>query len=78
MTIHTININEAEGHLAELIDLVQKGEKIVISHKNQPLVELVIYNKNSEKRTPGLHKGSINMSNDFNDELEASFWTGQS
>lgn len=76
MSTHTINIDDAEGHLAELIELVQKGEDVVICQKNQPLIKLVMCEE-TEKRIPGLHKGSIRMSDDFDSTLDDSFWAGQ-
>ncbi len=76
MSTHTISINDAEGHLAELIDLVQKGDEVVISQKNQPSIKLVICDHASGKRVAGLNKGTVHMSDDFDDSLGDSYWSG--
>tara|TARA_R110001592_G_scaffold200042_1_gene448766 strand:- start:1661 stop:1897 length:237 start_codon:yes stop_codon:yes gene_type:complete len=77
MSKHTITIKEAEGHLAELIDRVQKGEEVVICQKDQPSIKLVICEPSQRKRIAGLNKGTIQMSDDFDDSLDDSYWSGQ-
>jgi len=76
MSTHTISINDAEGHLAELIDLVQKGDEVVISQKNHPSIKLVICEQSSGKRVAGLNKGTVHMRDDFDDSLDDSYWSG--
>ncbi len=77
MSTQRISIDEAEGHLAELIERVQKGEKIVIGQKNQPQVKLVICNERETKRVAGLHQNQVHLSADFNDSLDESYWLGE-
>jgi len=77
MSTHTVNLDEAEGHLAELIELAQKGEEVVIAQKNKPAIKLVVCRRPGGKRVAGLHQGKVHLSNDFNDSLEDSFWTGE-
>lgn len=78
MRSHTVSIEEAEGHLAELFALVQKGEDVVISQNDKLSIKLVICGApSSEKRVPGLHKGAFRISDDFNDPLDESVWVGQ-
>ncbi len=38
--MHTVNIAEARANLAKLIDLVVKGEQVIISRRGKPLVRL--------------------------------------
>ena len=41
---------EAEGHLLELIALVEQGEEVVITYDDQPKVKLVPIVKPPQKR----------------------------
>ena len=41
MSTKIVTVQEAEGHLLELIGLVEKGEEVVITHDDQPKVKLV-------------------------------------
>jgi len=41
MSAKIVTVQEAEGHLLELIALVEKGEEIIIAHSNQPKGKLV-------------------------------------
>jgi len=76
MSRQRISIDEAEGHLAELIKRVQKGEEIVIGQKDQPQVKLVICNVPKTGRVAGLHQNQVHLSEDFNDSLDESYWVG--
>jgi len=77
MSTHKMSIDEVEGNLAELIALVQKGDEVVFSEKNQPVVKLVICENNKGKRIAGLHQGQVHMSDDFNDPLDDGYWMGK-
>jgi len=40
MTMKKVNIFEAKARLSECIDAVQRGERVVICRRNQPVAEL--------------------------------------
>jgi len=63
----SVNVHEAKAHLSELIRRVRTGEKIVISHRNQPVAILSPIGK--KKRKLG-SAGKIWMSDDFDAPLD--------
>lgn len=65
-----INIHQAKTNLSKLIEKTLNGEDVVIAKAGKPVVKLVAYKKKLKPRTPGLLKGKIWMSPDFNDEDE--------
>ena len=73
MGIKTIEVQEAEKHLKELVYLVVKGEHIVLSENNTPIAELIPLSQ----RVAGLHAGGICTSDDFDEPLPEQFWTGE-
>ncbi|HFB66706.1 MAG TPA: type II toxin-antitoxin system prevent-host-death family antitoxin [Aeromonadales bacterium] len=75
--MHKLSIDEVEGNLAKLIALVQKGDEVVFSEKNQPVVKLVICENIKGRRVAGLHQGEVHMSEDFDEPLDESYWMGE-
>jgi prevent-host-death family protein len=47
-----VSVHEAETHLSQLLELVEKGETVVITRQGQPVAELV-----SAKRKSGFPFG---------------------
>ena len=79
MSVHTVNISEAEGHLAELVKLANQGEKVEIDC-NGAIIELVVKEKvpAHKRREFGWYEGQKwHISDDFDDELPDSFWLGE-
>lgn len=52
-------MHDAKSRFSELVKRVLAGEKIIISKNNEPVVDLIIYKKESKKREPGVLKGQI-------------------
>jgi len=69
-----INISEAQARLPELLSLVSKGNEIIISGDDIPLAKIVPLSTTPKKRIPGLNKGQIHMSDNFDDPLPDDFW----
>jgi antitoxin (DNA-binding transcriptional repressor) of toxin-antitoxin stability system len=63
----------------ELLSLVSAGNRVIIEKDKQPLAELVGVSSlsNSKKRVPGLNRGEIEMSKDFDSPLPDEFWLGR-
>ena len=78
MPTKIVTVREAEGHLLELIALVEQGEEVVITHDDQPKAKLVPLVKPPQKRVFGQHRGQVWMSPDFDDPLPDVFWLGGS
>jgi antitoxin (DNA-binding transcriptional repressor) of toxin-antitoxin stability system len=74
MTTKIVTVQEAEGHLLELIGLVEQGEEVVIAHNDQPKVKLVPLVQLPQKRVFGQQRGRVWMRSDFDDPLPDDFW----
>ena len=61
-------IHKAKTHLSNLIKKVEGGEDVIICKAGKPIVRLIKYQKLLSPRRPGICKGKIKMSEDF-DEL---------
>ena len=70
------NIHEAKTTLSKLIERALAGEEVIISKAGTPLVRLVAYEKPVEPRQPGVWRGQVSMSDDFDDELPADVLLG--
>ncbi|MFM9970695.1 MAG: type II toxin-antitoxin system Phd/YefM family antitoxin [Burkholderiales bacterium] len=75
--MHTVNIHEAKTHLSRLVEEVSKGQEILIAKSGKPMARLSGIAPPKPKRTPGLLKGKIKISVDFDaplpDELLDAF-----
>lgn len=66
----TTNIYNAKTNLSKLIEQVLQGKEVVIAKAGKPVARLVSYKEKKKPRVPGLMKGKIWISDDFNDESE--------
>ena len=65
-----VTVHEAKTHLSRLIRESLRGEEVIISRGNQPLVKLVPIVPNSETRRLGGCKDLIvEMADDFDEAL---------
>jgi prevent-host-death family protein len=65
-----VNVNEASGQLAELVEAAMRGEAVFITNGTQETVQLIPVSPTQPPRKPGSAKGMISMSDDFNAPLE--------
>jgi len=65
-----INIHQAKTNLSRLIEKTLSGEDVIIAKAGKPVVKLIAYKEKAKPRKPGLWKGKIWISDDFNDEDE--------
>ena len=63
-----INIHQAKTNLSKLIAMTLAGEDVIIAKAGKPVAKIVAYKEKVKPRKPGLWKGKIWMSDDFNDE----------
>jgi prevent-host-death family protein len=73
----TVNIHEAKTHFSKLLAQVSAGEEIIIAKAGKPVARLApIEPKAMKKRIPGIDKGKIWMSDDFDvmSERELEEW----
>lgn len=64
-----VNIYEAKTQLSRLVERAAAGEEIIIARAGKPRARLVALPSKPPKRVPGLLKGKIWISDDFNDPL---------
>ena len=76
MTSTTIDVQDAQTQLMQLLTLALRGGDVVIAKDNVPLVRLVPVKPQKKARTAGMHKGAMRMSEDFNAPLPDEFWSG--
>ncbi|MFN8498021.1 MAG: type II toxin-antitoxin system prevent-host-death family antitoxin [Anaerolineae bacterium] len=76
MSTKTIDVAEAQEHLAELLSQVVQGTEIILTHEGEPLARLVSVSSSRPQRVPGLHPDAITVTPDFDDDLPDDFWMG--
>ncbi len=78
MTTKTVSVKDAHARFLELLDLVSRGNRVVIQKDEEPLAEIVgISSPKKGKRVAGLNRGKIRMSDDFDAPLPDEFWLGE-
>jgi prevent-host-death family protein len=73
----TVNIHEAKTHFSKLLARVSVGEEIIIAKAGKPVARLgPIESKAVKRRVPGIDRGTIWMSEDFDvmPERELDEW----
>lgn len=78
METKTVNVQDAAAHLAELVEQALQGDEIILVENGTPLVRLLPVAESKPSRVPGLNRGEVWMSDDFNAPLSDSFWLGAS
>lgn len=71
----TVSLSENLS-LESIIALTRGGDEVVIEENGEPLAKVspVEKPKPLKRRTAGLGKGTMKMSDDFDDELPDEFW----
>ena len=65
-----VSMHEAKPQLARLGKLAWEGEEIIITEAGEPYLRLVPYRERLKERKPGVLKGQIWMSPDFDEPDE--------
>ena len=60
-----INIHEAKTHLSRLVEDVAGGSEVTIAKGGKAMARLVPLRRDDTPRRPGLLKGKLRMSDDF-------------
>jgi prevent-host-death family protein len=76
MQTKTVDVQEAQANLTELLSLVAAGTEIILTEDNTPLARLVPMTSPAQPRVAGLHRGATWTSDDFDEPLPDEFWTG--
>lgn len=67
--MNIVNIHEAKTHFSKLVDSVMRGDEVIIARAGKPVIKLVPITPVKIKRMPGVLKGKITISEDFNAPL---------
>ncbi len=75
----TVNVYDAKTQLSQLLNRVEQGEEIVIARNGRPVARLAPLETKRPDRVPGLWKGRITISDDFDEftEQDARDWYGE-
>lgn len=68
--MQVVNIHQAKTNLSKLIEKTQKGKDVIIAKAGKPVAKLSAYHKPLKLRKPGLWKGKVWTSSDFDEENE--------
>ena len=60
-----INIHQAKTHLSRLVEDVAGGSEILIAKGGRPMARLVPLRRDDSPRRPGLLKGKLRISEEF-------------
>lgn len=74
----TIDIKEAQ--ISQLIELAKDGQEIILAQDDKPLLRVTAVEAGApapKQRIGNLHKGLVDISDDFDDPLPDSFWLGE-
>jgi len=81
MSSKTLDIQQLQISVSELLSLIQNDQEIVITNGNTPIARLTLLNHiepniwDSEKTPqPGLNLGAMVMGDDFDQPLPEEFW----
>jgi len=72
----TVSIDEAKSQLSDLVAQSCEGAEVVITEKGKPVARLVAIPP-EKRRIPGLNRGTIWTSDDFDEPVPNEFWIGQ-
>jgi prevent-host-death family protein len=72
-----VKIHHAKTHLSRLIEKACKGEEVIISRGEEPVVRLVPVKTKKSRRVPGALKGVLKVGPEFFEPLpraEVKVW----
>ena len=74
----TVNVYEAKTRLSALLALVESGEEVIIARNGRPVARLSALPARGPDRVPGLWKGKVRISADFDQfgDEDAQAWYG--
>jgi antitoxin (DNA-binding transcriptional repressor) of toxin-antitoxin stability system len=74
-----IEIRDLPSRLNEVLALAESGAEVILTEGSVPRARIVPVGPTptAGARIPGLHKGAIETSDDFDDPLPDEFWGGE-
>lgn len=77
MVVTTIDIQEAQTRLLELLSFVVAGNEVTVTQAQKPVMRLVPISNGEKQRVAGLHVGMGWMRDDFDVPLPDEFWASE-
>lgn len=77
MVVTTIDIQEAQTRLLELLSFVVAGNEVTVTQAQKPVMRLVPISNGEKQRVAGLHAGMGWMRDDFDVPLPDEFWASE-
>ena len=76
------NTYEAKAHLCEILDRVERGERVIICRRNKEIAEICPLRPQGKKRRQiGVGRDLVQIADDFDaplpDEIIESFYSGR-
>ena len=68
--MQTMPLDQAEGHLAEIVDRLAPGEEIVLTRDDKPVAKLIGTPGEKCRPLPGRGKGMLTILAEDNDHLK--------
>lgn len=65
-----VDIEQAEDQLGVLLQAALRGDEVIITQNDQPVLKLVRVSQSKKRRQSGSARGKIVMSADFDEPLE--------
>jgi len=79
MSAEMVNVYDAKTRFSRLLAQVEGGAEIVISRHGRPVARLVPYRPDRAVRRPGLWKGQVRLTAEFDQfsDLDDRDWYGE-
>lgn len=79
MAAKTVTIEEAQGHLDELIEKANAGDEVILEKSGEPVAKLIALPRKTSSealppRTVGDFRGALWIADDFDAPLSDEFW----
>lgn len=74
----TVDVSEVGPQLSKLLEGAKAGNEIIISKSGIPVARVISVDSSPARkaRIAGLHRGSVDVSEDFDAPLPDEFWLG--
>ena len=70
--IMIVNMHDAKTHFSKYVSQALHGDEIIIAKNGKPLVKITPIDQKNNVRTPGLSRGKIELTEDFDSPLDPS------
>ncbi len=76
MLRETVDVRDLSRRLSELLTVIANGNEVMLVQDEKPVARLLPPDEETAERIPGLHRGEMWMSDDFDAPLPDALWSG--